>query len=159
MLEYDYSQNGAYFITICINNRKHIFGEIIFDGPLVGAHLRVRPNRPDLLVTKWLKELGNKYNGVSIDSMEIMPDHIHFILLKTGAHTGAPLPEMIKWFKTQVTNEYIKSVKQGKFEPFEKHLWQRGYFEHIIRNSEELQATRKYISENPIRWALKYKNL
>ena len=132
-----------------------MFGEVTYDGPLVGAHLRVRPNRPDLLITKWLKELENKYSGVFIDTVCIMPDHIHFIMLTTGAHTGAPLPEIIKWFKTQTTNDYINGVKNGLFPPFEKHIWQRNYFEHIIRNNQDLYETRKYISENPIRWAIR----
>ena len=158
LTEYDYRQNGAYFVTLCTYNRISLFGDINFDGPLVGAHLCVRPNRPDLIVTKWLKEIENKYNNVLIDTFVIMPDHIHFIILKTGAHTGAPLPEIIKWFKTQTTNDYINSVKSGLFPPFEKHIWQRNYFEHIIRNNQDLHETRKYIAENPIRWAVKANN-
>ena len=156
--EYDYSLSGAYFVTICVHKRKHLFGEIVFDGPLVGAHLCVRPNRADLLITKWLKEMENKYSGVFIDTICIMPDHVHFIVLKTGAHAGAPLQEMIKWFKTQTTNDYIKGVKNGQFPAFDKHLWQRGYFEHVIRNDIDFYEKRKYISENPIRWAVKAKN-
>ncbi len=142
----------------CAHKRVPLFGEIKFDGPLVGAHLCVRPSRPDLIVTKWLKEIENKYNGVFIDTPVIMPDHIHFIVMKTGAHAGAPLPEIMKWFKTQTTNEYIKGVKTGLFPPFEKHLWQRNYFEHIIRNNDDLYETRKYITENPIRWSISKQN-
>lgn len=144
-------------MTVCVHKRKHLFGEIVFDSPLVGAHLCVRPNRADLLITKWLKEMENKYSGVFIDTICIMPDHVHFIVLKTGAHAGAPLPEMIKWFKTQTTNDYIKGVKNGRFPAFDKHLWQRGYFEHVIRNDIDFYEKRKYISENPIRWAVKEK--
>lgn len=85
-----------------------------------------------------------------------MPDHLHFILLMTGGNNAAALPEMIKWFKTQTTNDYIRQVKAGRFPPFENHIWQRGYYEHVIRNEDDLYETRKYISENPARWAYRY---
>ncbi len=97
--DYDYSQNGAYFVTICTHNRECLFGEI------VGANLCVRPNDPHIIIEKHIIELENKYKH-----------------------------EMIQWFKTQTTNEYIRGVKNNMFPPFDKHIWQRGYYEHIIRN-------------------------
>lgn len=141
---YDYSQNNVYYITICTYNRSQLFGE------MVGANLRVRPNNPDKLIEKWLFELQNKYINVNIDKITIMPDHIHFILRQTGEHAGSPLPEIIKWYKTQTTNEYIKGVKNGLFPPFEKHIWQRNYYEHIIRNQEDYNAIWQYIDDNLI---------
>ena len=69
---------------------------------------------------------------------------------QTGAHTGAPLQEMLKWYKTQTTNAYIRMVKQGIFPPFRKHVWQRGYYEHVIRNNADLTETRQYILNNPL---------
>ncbi len=101
---YDYSQNGAYFVTICTHNRECLFGEI------VGANLCVRPNDPHIIIEKHIIELENKYKNVVINKYIIMPNHIHFILSinnKTGEHIGSPLHEMIQWFKTQTTNEYI----------------------------------------------------
>ncbi len=152
--KYDYSSAGAYFVTVCTEGRAHLFGEI--EKRDVGAHLCVRPNRPDLLIVKWLFEMQNKYSGVTIDSYTVMPDHVHFILVITGEHTGSPLPEIVQWFKTQSTNEYIRGVKSGLYPPFIKRLWQRSYYEHIIRNRDDLAKTRKYIEENPLRWY--YKN-
>lgn len=81
-----------------------------------------------------------------------MPDHVHFILAITGAHAGAPLQEMIKWYKTQTTNAYIQQVRQGAFPAYEKHVWQRGYYDHVIRNDHDLDETRKYIRNNPLKW-------
>lgn len=143
---YDYTQNNAYFITICTHNRAHLFGEI------VGANLCVRPNEPEKIVERWLVEIENKYEKVTIDKYVIMPDHIHFILRQTGEHTGSPLHEMIKWFKTQTTNEYIRGVKQELFPPFDKHIWQRNYYEHIIRNQDDYIDVWQYIDENPLKW-------
>lgn len=83
-----------------------------------------------------------------------MPDHIHVILWMEGAK--AVLPEIVKWFKTQFTNEYIRKVKAGEFPRFDKHLWQRGYYEHVIRSEAELYEIRQYIQQNPSRWAMKH---
>lgn len=131
--EYDYSSSGAYFITICLQNRMPLF------------------NNADAseMVKKWLGKIEDD-NSITVDCYVIMPDHIHFILLiqKTGV---ADLRKVIGWFKTMTTNEYIRGVKEDRLEPFEKRLWQRGYYEHIIRNEEDLNEKRKYIAENPIK--------
>ena len=120
----------------------------------VGAHLCVRPSSADSFLGLFLHELEQKYSGVLVDCYAVMPDHLHVILALTGAHTGAPLPEMIKWYKTQTTNAYIRLVKQGQAPPFQKHVWQRGYYDHVIRNDTDLAETRQYIANNPLNWTL-----
>ncbi|MBR6806780.1 MAG: hypothetical protein IKM46_00215 [Clostridia bacterium] len=132
----------------------------------VGAYLRVRPYAIQM-VEKWIHELQNKYDYVNIDYYAIMPDHVHLILFLTdeaGAHIGTPLQEngnaimenhrmtldnIIKWFKTMTTNEYIRMVKQNVLPPFHKHVWQRDYRDRVIRNRDELYEIRKYIKNNP----------
>ena len=69
-----------------------------------------------------------------------------------GAHTGAPLPRVIQWFKTMTTNEYIRGVKQLGWPRFDGHLWQRNYYEHIVRNEGGLSQIREYIVNNPLKW-------
>ena len=157
--KYDYSNNGGYFVTVCTYNRSRIFGDIT--GNVVGATLCGRPNEPHRMIEKWLFEIENKYTGTKIDYYVIMPDHIHFIVMKTdktGDHTGSPLQQIIDWFKTQTTNEYIKGVKSGIYKPFDKHFWQRGYYEHIIRNQQDLDEIRNYIENNPAKWAFEKKS-
>ena len=151
---YDYSSNGYYFVTICVQNREKLFGEI------VGATLCGRPNNPDKIITKWLLELENKFNDIKIDEYIIMPNHIHFIIKRTGDHTGSMgdhtgsplLRDIIGWFKTMTTNEYIAGVKSGKFIPFKGRLWQRNYYEHIIRNYDDYINISEYIQNNPLKW-------
>ncbi len=143
---YDYSQNGYYFVTICIDKRRHIFGEI------VGATLCGRPNNPDKMIEKWLLEIENKFKNVKIPIYVIMPNHIHCIVEKTGDHAGSRQQDIVGWFKSMTTNEYIKNVKQNLYLPFDGKLWQRGYYEHIIRNENEYIEICKYIDENPIKW-------
>ena len=148
---YDYSQNGAYFVTICTHQRECLLGEI------VGATLCGRPNKPDLLAEKWILEIENKFSNTKINKYIIMPNHIHLILVmdnKTGDHAGSPLHEIIDWYKTMTTNEYIRGVKNNLFPPFNKHVWQRGYYEHIIRNEISYNEIWEYIDTNPLKWEL-----
>ncbi len=76
-----------------------------------------------------------------------------------GEHMGSPLqasnvaiPRIVQWFKTMTTNEYIKNVKQKNWTPFYYKLWQRSYYDHIIKTKKELFAIRKYILNNPSNW-------
>ena len=148
---YDYARQGAYFVTICTQNRQPLFGEIVWEKS-VGATLRGRPNRPDQMLEKWLFEIENKFSSVKIDEYVIMPDHIHVIFVLTGDHIGSPLQDVVDWYKTMTTNEYIRCVKEGLYEPYKDGFWQRGYFDHIIRNHSDLYEIRKYIIKNPLSW-------
>jgi REP element-mobilizing transposase RayT len=109
-------------------------------GAHVGADLRVCPDNTDA-------HMG-AHTGAPL---RVCPDD-------TGAHAGAPLPEIVQWFKTMTTNEYIRGVKQSGWPPFRGRLWQRNYYEHIIRNDDELRRIREYITDNPLRWALDREN-
>ena len=102
-----------------------------------------------------------KFPTVSLDTYAIMPNHLHGIvsidktvdsISSQGAHAGAPLPRMIQWFKTMTTNEYVRGVKNGYFRPFDRRVWQRNYYERIVRNETELDAIRNYIVNNPLNW-------
>ena len=141
--KYDYSQNGFYFITICTHNRQNLFA------------INEADNTCNLLVKKWLFEIEAKFPDVTICKYVIMPDHIHFIISKSGDHTGSPLRDIIGWFKTMVTNDYICKVKQGLLMPFDKKIWQRNYYEHVIRNENDYIEKAEYIDNNPIKWLTK----
>ena len=143
---YDYSSEGYYFVTICTQDRAKLFGEV------VGAALCGRPDEVSQMIIKWLKETENKFPGIYVDKFTVMPNHIHFIVFIPGGHTGPPLYEIVGWFKTMTTNEYIAGVKSGLYPPFDRRVWQRNYYEHIIQNKEEYRKTGQYIDENPLRW-------
>jgi REP element-mobilizing transposase RayT len=160
---YDYSKEGLYFITICTHNRENLFGKIIDEN--VGADLRVCPNDENTninklniagkMIEKWLLELPNKFKHIKIDEYIIMPNHIHFIIeisYQQGEHIGSPLQTIIQWFKTMSTNEYIKMVKNNELPNFDKRIWQRNYYENIIRNDEVHQKIIEYIENNPLKW-------
>ena len=71
---------------------------------------------------------------------------------------GPPLQEIIQWFKTMTTNEYIQEVKSGRFPPFEKRIWQRSFYDHVIRDDDDLGRIREYIQNNPMSWTLDEEN-
>ncbi len=81
-----------------------------------------------------------------------MPNHIHIIVVITERHTGRSLHDVMRWFKTMVTNEYIYMVKDGKLKPFNKKLFQSSYHDHIIRGEEDYKKIWEYIDTNVLKW-------
>ncbi len=114
------------------------------------------------MIGRWWNELKNKYTNIEIDEYVVMPNHCHGIINITDT-VGAdlcvrpnpqarPIYEMVKWFKTMTTNEYIRNVKQNHWELFEGKLWQRDYYEQIVRDETSLRRIREYIANNPRQW-------
>ncbi len=224
---YDYAQAGLYFVTLCVQNRKCLFGRIEKGEMIL--------NDAGKMVEKWYHELMNKYPDIQCHEMIVMPNHFHCILenvgvvvgedLSVGAdlrvcpvvddhsldngetnkpilgepsdpilgeptgsilveptgpilveptgsilgeptgsilgepsgsilgeHVGSPLHAVVQWFKTMSTNEYIRGVKNLGWERFDGKLWQRNYYEHIIRNEKSFHRISNYIANNPAKW-------
>ena len=154
--EFDYSAGAAYFVTICTHQRQPLFGRIDIASPFDPPCLFASQGQPDQMLADYLHRLERKYPTIALDTYVVMPEHVHFILFQSeasGAHMGAPLQEILKWLKAQTTNAYIRGVKDGLYLPFYQHVWQRSYYEHIIRNEMDLMETRQYIINNPAsRW-------
>jgi len=158
-LEGYYSQEGWYFITICTQDRRCMFGEIIGN--------RVQLNDAGLMVESWWRKLAGKFPIVQTDEYVVMPNHFHGIINVGAAPCGRPttrnesgqthrvaptLADIVHWIKTMTTNKYIRGVKEGDWPPFRKKLWQRNYYEHVIPDEEELNHFRQYIGDNPANW-------
>ena len=156
---------GAYFITVCTQNRAALFGEVVGSKEIL--------NPAGEMVERWWAEFGHKFPQIVPDAFVVMPNHVHGIIIlsalpvgadlrvcpgMTGVHKGASLPEIMQWFKTMTTNEYIRNVKQCGWPPFPGKLWQRNYYEHIIRDEDNLNRIRDYIANNPARWDLDREN-
>ena len=106
------------------------------------------------MVDEWWGKIPAKFPGTSLDYSVVMPNHFHgiIILVQENELFSPSLPEIIQWFKTMTTNAYIRGVKEKGWEPFMGKLWQRNYYEHIIRNETELDRIRAYIELNPAAW-------
>ncbi|MDB5281304.1 MAG: hypothetical protein JWO06_379 [Bacteroidota bacterium] len=177
---YDYSQEGAYFVTICVKDKECLFGKI--------ADNAMRLNDAGLMIDKWWQKIPEKFPDIELGEYQIMPNHFHCIVINVGAdprvcpddddlngdsehlnegdvenlligplrnegeHVGSPLHRVLQWVKTMTTNEYIRGVKQDGWPAFNGKLWQRNYYEHIIRNGRSYQQIANYIYSNPANW-------
>ena len=192
---YDYSSEGLYYVTMCVQNRECLFGEIKNDEMVL--------NDAGRMVEKWYQKIPSKFPDIVCHEMAIMPNHFHCIWenvglhgasavgvhpcvrplsnneqpnpcvrpndkngehvkegghmgpplqMDLGPHTGSPLSMVVRWFKTMSTNEYIRGVNELGWTPFERKLWQRNYYEHIIRDDASLLNIAYYIENNPANW-------
>ena len=148
---YDYSTQNAYFITICTKNRENFFGT-------VGARQRLALNEFGEIIEKGIKSIPVIYPNIDLDEFIIMPNHLHTIILinnPQGRANVSPLHEHHSKIKTigyiigQFKSSMTKTINKKGLDEF---AWQRNYYEHIIRNPEELNQIRQYIINNPLNW-------
>ena len=248
--DYDYAQQGAYFITICIQHHEHRLGHIAND--------EMHRSPAGEMVTAWWQKLPEKFPDIELGEYVVMPNHFHGIIINVGVttrsrpqdnsqndvgatprgrpqddsqndvgatprsrpqddsqndvgatprgrptdevrchnmmhidlgdpvgldmardlgdpvgldmardlgdpvgldmardlgdHVGSPLRDIVGWFKIMTTNDYIRNVKHNGWPRFDKRLWQRNYYEHIIRTDRAFKNITTYIMENPQRW-------
>jgi len=151
---YDYSQAGAYFVTICTKDKSFLFGEIV-DGLMSLNHFG------EIVQTCW-GDLAKHYPHAEPDVFVVMPNHIHgIIVLGDLSDVGAglkPAPtavkrcglsEIIRAFKT-FSSRRINELRGRHGIP----VWQRNYYEHVIRNENDLNEISEYIVNNPLKWEL-----
>ncbi len=164
---YDYRQAGAYFVTICTQNRECIFGEVAEGQMTLNA-------RGQMVESVW-RELRPPYLGIEVDAFVVMPNHVHGIIILVGAGPCArpgpracpdksgqpqrvaptaamPLPDVVHRFKSLTTARYRRRVLRDGWPAFPGRLWQRNYYEHVVRSEEELNHLRQYIIDNPAHW-------
>lgn len=149
--EYDYSQEGYYFITICTQGRRKMLSEIKNENCRNGFYARPKITlyKFGKIIKDEIEKINEKYENIKINEYIIMPNHIHMIIeIRAGTRPAPTLNDIIRNFKSMTTLRYIKNIKKN----FEKRVWQRNYYEHIIRNEKELYATIEYIKYNPINW-------
>ncbi|HKY56308.1 MAG TPA: transposase [Anaerolineales bacterium] len=171
---YDYSQAGAYYVTVVTQGRECLFGEII-DGAM---HL----NEYGEIVQKWWNEIPNHFPNVELGAFIIMPNHVHGIIFITTERSrgevvsprenpnnnildadvdgtnnqGGETPplrkptlgQIVAYFKYQSTKEMNRIETEKVITKF----WQRNYYEHIIRDEKDLQNKTDYIEANPSLW-------
>ena len=137
---YDYSQNRAYFVTICTKDRQCILSKIVGEG--LCALPRHTLTQIGGEIEKSIQFINNNYIGVTIDKFVIMPNHILLIVIldNSGGRGNPPLQDVIGQLKSYTTNK------------FQGNLWQRSFHDHIIRDERDYLKIWKYIDENPLKW-------
>ncbi len=174
---FDYSKEDAYFVTICTRNRECLFGEVVAG--------RMRLSEAGQAIQAVWARLSERFPTIESDAFIVMPNHIHGILVLVGAgpvlslveacaelsRSGLALPvkgaassaptaftpvtlgNLLRAFKS------ISAIGANRFlSRSGKPLWQRNYYEHVIRNEESLNRIREYIATNPLRWELDREN-
>lgn len=158
--DYDYTQTGAYFITVCTQTRQCLFGHII--NGIIELN-----DAGKIVADEWIKTAELRHE-IELDAWVVMPDHFHGILIinrgqsnrrgtalraPTGERFGKPIsgsiPTIVRSFKSAVTKR-INALQNtpGTI------LWQRGYWERVIRDEFEMDRIREYIRDNPLKWQL-----
>ena len=138
LASHDYGEAGAYFVTVCSAGRTCVFGHVEDDRVILSAAGRV-------VRTCWLA-IPTHCRGVELDAFVVMPNHLHGIVVLVGARHASPLRVAVGSFMAAV------SLRLGR------RVWQRSFHDRVIRSDDELEALRRYVDENPLRWALDREN-
>jgi putative transposase len=158
--DYDYARPGWYFVTICAQSREMVFGNVIHGGMIL--------NTVGKIVDFHWQKLPHHFKNIELDEFQIMPNHFHGIVNIVGAmhsdqniHIQPLQPPMLHPHGTKPGSlgaimQNFQSITTRKINHIRKtpgqRLWQRNYYEHIIRDEPELIRIRKYIIENPLKW-------
>ena len=143
--EYDYSQTGAYFITICTHGRENLFWDD------VGAD-SIRPQNVPLssagkIVEQGIIQIPDHYENIEVDKYCIMPDHIHLILRVESEGGG-------RMISAPTVSSVIGSMKRWVSRQVGRPVWQKSFYDHGIRNQRDYDEIWQYIENNPLKWLL-----
>jgi putative transposase len=158
--DYDYSQSGAYVVTICTHDKQFLFGQIV-DGNMILNELG------KIIHDEWVKTEQIREN-VKIDEYIIMPNHLHGIIVipcnrrdvlqyvptNQFRSPSGNIGSIIRGFKSASTKR-INEMRETPKMP----LWQSNYYEHVVRNDDDLNDIREYIINNPLKWDLDRENI
>ncbi|HRH75881.1 MAG TPA: transposase [Cellvibrionaceae bacterium] len=159
---FDYSQAGTYFITICLNHKECLFGEIVQGAMLLNP-------AGEMISALWQAQTL-QFPSIRLDAYVVMPNHIHGIISTVGATLVVAQPasvapakvpsiaDIVGAFKSRSTLEYIRGVRALNWRAFNGRLWQRNYYEHVIRNEASMTSIREYIVNNPLQWQFDKEN-
>jgi putative transposase len=157
--EFDYTQNGVYFITNCSHNRAHIFGEII-NGEMNLNHI-------GMIAQQCLLEIPDHFGNSELIASVVMPNHVHILIgilndEESGTTCRAPTENKSATFSKPISKSIstiigsykaaVTKIINREFGKDQTTIWQRGYYEHIIRNEDDLKLTYEYIILNPMNW-------
>lgn len=142
---YNYANPAGVFITICTHKRQQLFGSV--------QNATVVPSDfGSLLANRWF-QIPVAKPGVLIDEFIVMPDHLHGILWFGAVETDnvSTCSDVVQWLKIMTQRDISNAVRSGA-PSYRAKLWQRGFYDRVIRNDRELEEIRFYINSNPVRW-------
>jgi len=145
---HDYAQSGAVFVRIRSAGGQRLFGSV-HDGRVVHTASGA------MAIDRW-EAIPGRFPDVALDAFVVMPDHVHGILVhgtSAGQEGGsATTGEVVRWFKASVHAASRSGVLRDGWPAYDRRLWQRDYFDRIIRSEHDMARYRGYIDGNPGRW-------
>ena len=171
---FDYSKQGAYFITVCTEGKRRILSEIVaendtavqltpdkFVGDGVLDIPKIKLLKYGEIVDKYIRQLNDFYDNISVERYVIMPNHIHMIVFVKNVgsilnniegdgkgQSRTPVPTV----QNSTVSKFISTFKRFCNKEYGYNIWQRSYYDHIIRDQHDYDKVAKYIYENPIKW-------
>lgn len=174
---FDYNSVGAYFITICTQNKEHLLSQIILkdsfvgtdvpDGPQTNKGIIVELTEYGKIADKYINQLNNFYDNISVDNYVIMPNHIHLLInIHENGPSGTSVPTELVCVENKLSNSpqhsvisrFISTFKRFCNKEIKKSIWQMRSFDHIIRDERDYEFHVKYIRENPLKWYFNSEN-
>ena len=163
---YDYNAPGAYFLTICVENRKCVLSRIVGSNIFEGPGIELLPY--GTIVEKYIHQLNAFYEHLSVDSYVIMPNHIHILLRVQEGPSGTPVPtshsgndqpivgagllDTPRTNQNSVVSQFISTFKRFCNKEYGKNIWQARSYDHVIRDQADYDQHLQYIYNNPFRW-------
>ena len=145
----DYNRNQVVFLTICTKDRKCILSRIVGTGVLDGPQIEL--TRYGKIAEKYIHQLNNFYDDLSVESYVIMPNHIHIMLWVKGTVNG-PSRTPVPTVQNSVPSRFVSTFKRFCNKEYGMNIWQYRSNDHIIRNRQDYEEHLRYIHENPTRW-------
>ena len=146
--EYNYSEMGLYFLTICTDKRRKILSKIV--GVDVPDAPRVELMAYGKTVDKYINQLNDFYENISVEQYVIMPNHVHMILFVRNDGSSRTSTPTVK--QHSVVPAFISTFKRFCNKEIGENIWQKSFYDHIIRDKRDYEEISKYIYENPLKW-------
>ena len=142
--DFDYSAPGAYFITICTQDRKNLLGKVVGGGAYDAPQMHL--SEKGKIVEKYIRS-GDRVRNVTVDKFIIMPNHIHMILFVEGGPSRAPAPTNAE------IPHFVSTFKRFVNRDVGGNIFQRSYHDHVIRGEADYLEIWQYIDSNAAKWA------
>ena len=143
LTEFDYGTPGAYFITVCTNNHEKIFWENV--GASIARPEEVRLSELGKIVEQAINKISVYYPGVCVDIYTIMPNHVHLLLQIKTDEDGRAMP-------APTISTVVQQMKGSVTKQAGKTVWQKGFYDHVVRGGKDYREVWSYIEGNPIKW-------
>ena len=145
---FDYNTTGAYFITICTAEKQKILSRVV-GGDVLGAPKSVELLPFGVIADKYICQMNEFYDNIAVEQYVIMPNHIHIMLFVHGdgsPRTSTPTKQ------TSAVSHFVSTFKRFCNKEFGYNIWQRGFYDHVIRCQADYDEISRYILENPLKW-------